>query len=118
MTEVPKGEVAKEMPKSGVPKIVYDRLRSAVPEPDSNAVARAHPDADLLTAFAEQALSAPEREEVLHHLALFGTCREVLSLADVLSLSIDSVNSVDAPPVAISTEYEPDSEHGPAAATR
>ena len=110
MTEVPKGEVAKEMPKSGVPKIVYDRLRSAVPEPDSNAVARPHPDADLLTAFAEQALSAPEREEVLHHLALCGNCREVLSLADVLSLSIDSVNSVDAPPVPISTESEPESE--------
>jgi len=103
MTEVPKGEVAKE-----VPKIVYDRLRTAAPEP--GLVARAHPDADLLTAFAEQALSAPEREEVLHHLALCGNCREVLSLADLLSLSKDSVNSVDAPPVPISTESEPESE--------
>ena len=52
MTEVPKGEVAKEVPKSEVPKIVYDRLRTAAPEP--GLVARAHPDADLLTAFAEQ----------------------------------------------------------------
>jgi len=103
MTEVPKGEVTKEVPKSEVPKIVYDRLRTAAPEPENNAVARAHPDADLLTAFAEQALSASEREEVLHHLALCGNCREVLSIADVLSLSIDSVNSVDAPPVPIST---------------
>ena len=114
MTEVPKGGVPKDVPKSEVPKIVYDRLRTAAPEPDSNAVARAHPDADLLTAFAEQALSAPEREEVLHHLALCGNCREVLSLADVLSLAIDSakdsVNSVDAPPVPISTESEPESE--------
>ena len=58
-----------EVPKSEVPKIVYDRLRTAAPEPDSNAVARPHPDADLLTAFAEQALSAPELEEVRHHLA-------------------------------------------------
>lgn len=114
MTEVPKGgvpkQVPKDVPKSEVPKIVYDRLRTAAPEPDSNAVARAHPDADLLTAFAEQALSAPEREEVLHHLALCGNCREVLSLADVLSLAIESVNesvnSVDAPPVPISTESE------------
>src|SRR6267154_5355521 len=106
MTEVPRDEV----PKSEVPKIVYDRLRTAAPEPGSNAVARPHPDADLLTAFAEQALSAPEREEVLHHLALCGNCREVLSLADVLSLSIDSVNPVDAPPVPISTESEPESE--------
>jgi hypothetical protein len=114
MTEVPKGGVPKEVPKSEVPKIVYDRLRTAAPEPDSNAVVRPHPDADLLTAFAEQALSAPEREEVLHHLALCGNCREVLSLADVLSLSIDSVkdsvNSVDAPPVPISTESERESE--------
>jgi len=106
MTEVPRDEV----PKSEVPKIVYDRLRTAAPEPGSNAVARPHPDADLLTAFAEQALSAPEREEVLHHLALCGNCREVLSLADLLSLSKDSVNSVDAPPVPISTESEPESE--------
>jgi len=118
MTEVPKGgvpkQVPKDVPKSEVPKIVYDRLRTAAPEPDSNAVARAHPDADLLTAFAEQALSAPEREEVLHHLALCGNCREVLSIADVLSLAIDSVkdsvNSVDAPPVPISTESESESE--------
>jgi len=110
--------VPKDVLKSEVPKIVYDRLRTAAPEPDSNAVARAHPDADLLTAFAEQALSAPEREEVLHHLALCGNCREVLSLADVLSLAIesvndsvkDSVNSVDAPPVPISTESERESE--------
>jgi Putative zinc-finger len=122
MTEVPKSGVPKEVPKdvlkSEVPKIVYDRLRTAAPEPDSNAVVRAHPDADLLTAFAEQALSAPEREEVLRHLALCGNCREVLSLADVLSLAIesvndsvkDSVNSVDAPPVPISTESEPEFE--------
>src|ERR1700720_781975 len=116
MSEVPKGgvpkQVPKDVPKSEVPKIVYDRLRTAAPEPDSNAVVRAHPNADLLTAFAEQALSAPEREEVLHHLALCGNCREVLSLADVLSLAIDSVkdsvSSVDAPPVPISAAPEPE----------
>src|SRR5882762_6197901 len=57
-----------------VPKIVYDRLRAALPE-------QAHPDADLLSAFAEQALSATEREGVLRHLALCGDCREVVALA-------------------------------------
>src|SRR5882762_3883644 len=57
-----------------VPKIVYDRLRAALPE-------QAHPDADLLSAFAEQALSATEREGVLQHLALCGDCREVVALA-------------------------------------
>jgi hypothetical protein len=57
-----------------VPKIVYDRLRAALPE-------RTHPDADLLSAFAEQALSATEREGVLQHLALCGDCRDVIALA-------------------------------------
>ena len=57
-----------------VPKIVYDRLRAALPE-------QAHPDADLLTAFAEQALSATERDGVLQHLALCGDCRDVVALA-------------------------------------
>jgi hypothetical protein len=57
-----------------VPKIVYDRLRAALPE-------QAHPDADLLTGFAEQALSAAEREGVLQHLALCEDCRDVVALA-------------------------------------
>ena len=57
-----------------VPKIVYDRLHAAVPE-------QTHPEADLLTAFAEQALSATERDGVLQHLALCGDCREVVALA-------------------------------------
>ena len=57
-----------------VPKIVHDRLRAALPE-------QAHPDADLLAAFAEQALSATERDGVLQHLALCGDCRDVIALA-------------------------------------
>jgi hypothetical protein len=58
---------------SDVPKIVHDRLRAAMPR-------EAHPDADVLTAFAEQALSGAEREVVLQHLARCGDCREVLAL--------------------------------------
>ena len=57
-----------------VPKIVYDRLRAALPE-------QTHPDPDLLAAFAEQALSATERDAVLQHLALCGDCREVVALS-------------------------------------
>jgi len=57
-----------------IPKIVYDRLRAAGPE-------RAHPDADLLTAFAEQTLSAVERDGVIEHLARCGDCREIITLA-------------------------------------
>ncbi len=41
----------------------------------------AHPDADLLTAFAEQALPARERDQVLTHLAQCLDCREVAALA-------------------------------------
>jgi hypothetical protein len=62
-----------------VPKIVHDRLQAASPK--QAASGPAHPDADLLTAFAEQALSAAERDDVLEHLALCGDCREVIALA-------------------------------------
>src|ERR1700733_219447 len=62
-----------------VPKIVHHRLRAAVPSPE--LLEQMHPEADVLTAFAEQSLSAPEREGVLQHLALCGDCRDVVALA-------------------------------------
>ena len=40
-----------------------------------------HPDAESLSAFSEQVLSARERAEVLAHLAVCGRCREVVALA-------------------------------------
>jgi protein TonB len=40
-----------------------------------------HPDAELLSAFAEQALGGSERDDVLHHLAACGRCRQVVALA-------------------------------------
>jgi Putative zinc-finger len=40
-----------------------------------------HPDEDLLTAFAEDALSKQERGRVMEHLASCAECRKVLSLA-------------------------------------
>ena len=67
-----------------VPKIVYDRLRAALPEhalPLRTGPELAHPDANLLTAFAEQTLSPTEREGMLAHLALCGDCRDVIALA-------------------------------------
>jgi hypothetical protein len=57
-----------------VPKIVLKRLQET-------AVAEAHPDADLLTAFAEQSLGESERTSVMEHLARCGDCREVVALA-------------------------------------
>jgi hypothetical protein len=66
-----------------VPKTVHDRLRSAAlaQTPPNQALPERHPDADLLTAFAEQSLSAAERDGVLEHLAVCGDCREVIALA-------------------------------------
>ena len=73
---------------SDLPKIVQDRLRAAAPRDD-------HPDPDVLTAFAEHALSGAEREGVVRHLARCGDCREVA----VLSLP-SSVEAVTQPETA------------------
>ena len=62
-----------------VPKIVHHRLRAATPE--QHMLERAHPEADVLAAFAEQALSTAERDGVLQHLALCTDCRDVVALA-------------------------------------
>ena len=56
-----------------LPKIVRERMRSTV--------AGDHPDPDLLTAFAEQALPERERTPLLDHLARCGDCRDILALA-------------------------------------
>jgi hypothetical protein len=57
-----------------VPKIVLKRLQET-------AGAEAHPDADLLTAFAEESLAESERARVVEHLAQCSDCREVVALA-------------------------------------
>jgi hypothetical protein len=111
MTEAPK------IVPSIVPSIVYDRLRAASSKcalpgqalPEQLAPEPAHPDADLLTAFAEQALSEPERDGVLAHLALCGDCREVVALslpaADLDAASIASeTESARATPIPAQTE--------------
>ncbi len=64
-----------------VPKIVRDRLRAAPPAVN-------HPDADLLTAFAERSLTDRERAVVLEHLARCGDCR------DIVALSLPEIESV------------------------
>jgi Putative zinc-finger len=74
-----------------VPKIVYDRLHAGLPK-------GAHPEADLLTAFAEQSLSATERDAVLEHMARCGDCREIVALA------LPVITDVATPIAANSTE--------------
>ena len=67
-----------------VPKIVRDRLRTARSgegSPRLNSADAMHPDADLLTAFSEHALSPTERDGVLDHLGLCADCREVIAVA-------------------------------------
>jgi Putative zinc-finger len=54
----------------------------------------AHPDADLLTAFAEQALPARERDQVLTHLAQCADCREVAALAGAAVIEPELVAAV------------------------
>jgi|HubBroStandDraft_1064217.scaffolds.fasta_scaffold00129_39 hypothetical protein len=56
-----------------VPKIALKRLQSPAAE--------SHPDADLLTAFAEHSLAGRERDQVVEHIARCGDCREAVSLA-------------------------------------
>ncbi|MGB8580690.1 MAG: YCF48-related protein [Candidatus Sulfotelmatobacter sp.] len=57
-----------------VPQFVLNRLRET-------AVAGSHPDADLLTAFAEHSLPVSDRARVIEHLAACGDCRDVVALA-------------------------------------
>jgi photosystem II stability/assembly factor-like uncharacterized protein len=59
-----------------VPKIVRARLQRPTP-----ATTEVHPDADLLTAFAEHTLAGNERDHVLEHIAHCADCREVVVLA-------------------------------------
>jgi len=65
-----KGEVNPGM--ESVRKLVSGRLKAQSAGP--------HPDADLLSAFAENALPEAERKHVLAHLADCGGCREVVFL--------------------------------------
>src|SRR6266851_4389537 len=58
-----------------LPKIVRQRLQG--PTNASNL----HPDADVLTAFAEKSLPDSERAHVTDHLARCGDCREIVALA-------------------------------------
>ena len=57
-----------------VPKIVHEKLRAGLAR-------GVHPDANLLAAFAEQALAGDERESVLEHLARCQECRELLAVS-------------------------------------
>jgi hypothetical protein len=67
-----------------VPNIVRDRLKTAPPAVD-------HPDANVLTAFAERSLPDRERSVVLEHLSRCGDCR------DIVALALPAMESVQVP---------------------
>lgn len=70
-----------------VKKLVAERLKTQVAGP--------HPDAEVLSAFAENALTANERETVLQHLSTCSDCRDIIFLAS--PLPGDSQQVVSAP---------------------
>lgn len=57
-----------------VPNIVRERLKATASAGD-------HPDANILTAFAEQSLPAMERTSIIEHLSRCADCRDVVALA-------------------------------------
>ena len=70
-----------------VKKLVSGRLRAEVPGP--------HPDADLLSAFAEKALPERDRLQVLAHLAECGDCRQVIFFVLPDSAETQKVLAID-----------------------
>jgi hypothetical protein len=76
-----------------LPNIVRERLKVSRPTAD-------HPDADVLTAFAERALPEPERAVVSEHLARCHDCRDILVLA--LPATLPATISVETARVPLS----------------
>ena len=70
-------------------KLVADRLKAPVGGP--------HPDAEVLSAFSENALPASERETVLQHLSTCSDCRDIVFLAAPLIAESQQVVSVPRP---------------------
>jgi len=67
-----------------LPKIVRERLKVA-------SIVGDHPDADMLTAFAERSLVEAERGPVLEHLVRCGECR------DIVALALPAIEATEAP---------------------
>lgn len=76
-----------------LPKIVGQRLQAVSPT-------EAHPDANLLTAFAEKSLLPREQTQVLEHLAGCAPCREVVAQAQPEEV-LERVAVAAAAPVSV-----------------
>ena len=73
-----------------VPQFVLKRLQEAI--------GHSHPDADLLSAFAEQSLGKGERTRVLEHLTACGDCRDVVALSLPETEMVSAATSVGLAP--------------------
>src|SRR5262245_41817861 len=80
-----------EAPK--IPLIIRERLHVQAGAP----VNAEHPDADVLTAFAENTLAAPERSLVLNHLAVCSSCREIVIFSQPSAVQTADVARLAAP---------------------
>ena len=81
-----------------VPQFVLKRLQEKQPAADS------HPDADLLTAFAEQSLAGDERDRVTEHLTRCGDCRDVVAIAlPATEIETERARKIVALPISVST---------------
>lgn len=85
-----------------LPKIVRDRMQAA-------AKPEAHPDANLLAAFAENSLREAERSQVLEHLAGCADCRGVVavSLPEFEMADVMPAVAMLAAPKAASFRFQP-----------
>ncbi len=96
------------------------KQQNALPKPALDQLAREqrvmadmHPDADVLTAFCEGALTGAERSQVMEHIARCGDCREVVFLAapDALSqpaaVEEKAVSSASKPALSWWRRYMP-----------
>jgi len=66
----------------------------------NNGETQAHPDADTLTAYMEQALPPAESKTVIAHLAVCEPCREVVALSQAVMVQPDTQTVLAPAPVA------------------
>jgi hypothetical protein len=69
-----------------LPNIVRERLKVSRPT-------AAHPDPDVLTAFAERVLPESERAVVMEHLARCHDCRDILALALPATVTVEAAHA-------------------------
>ncbi|HYN15169.1 MAG TPA: YCF48-related protein [Terriglobales bacterium] len=81
-----------------VPRIVRERLRS-------QAAIGEHPDANLLSAFAERALTEQERAQVLDHLSRCAECRELAALSALPQVKEERLVATGRVPAAASRSW-------------